>query len=471
MPAAFGIIGLGVMGQNLALNVEGQGYPIAVWNLERDWTDRFVAAHAGRRITPARTFEELVAALERPRRILMMIKAGAPVDQTLDALRPLLERGDVVIDGGNSHFRDTERRQESLSGTGIHFVGCGVSGGEQGARHGASLMPGGEREAWDPIRPMLEAAAAKNDLGACVTWVGPGGSGHFVKMVHNGIEYGDMQIIAEVYDVLRRTAPLSAAELAAVFDEWNEGPLESFLVEVTAKIFRVPDDQTGRPLVELILDAAGQKGTGRWSVQLALEAGVPVPTIAAAVDARVTSSLRNERLVAAGILPGPAPGRGKDAASRVVADAREAFLGSRICAYAQGFALIAAASHERGWGVDLREIARIWTGGCIIRAKLLREVIRAYGSEPRPFGFMLDPDVVEMLRSAQEGWRRTLRRASESGIPLPAIGASLAWYDACRSPSLPQNLTQAQRDFFGAHGYERIDRPGLGPFHTDWESE
>src|SRR5436190_3940779 len=346
--AQFGMIGLGVMGENLALNVEEHGFPVAVWNVEGEWVDRFVSKNAGKKITGTKTFEEFVRALERPRRIMMMIKAGTPVDMTIDKIAPLLEPGDILIDGGNSWFKDTQERTARLEGKGLHFVGSGVSGGEEGARHGPSLMPGGSKESWEAIRPVFDAIAAKSDSGPCVTHVGSDGAGHFVKMVHNGIEYGDMQLIAEAYEMLRRGTGAKAEQLAGVFEEWNRGPLESFLIEITAKIFRVKDPETGAPLVDKVLDKAGQKGTGKWTAQVALDLAVPIPTIAAAIDARVLSSMKEERVSASSLLSGPTIVAPADR-DRFIQDVHDALYAAKICSYAQGFALMHAGSKEWNW--------------------------------------------------------------------------------------------------------------------------
>ena len=466
--AVFGIVGLGTMGRNLALNIESHGFGVAVWNLETEWIGDFLNAHPGRRFEAATTLDTLVGALARPRRILMMIPAGKPVDSTIDRLRPLLEPGDVLIDGGNSWFEDTERRQTALAPSGILYVGCGVSGGEEGARHGPSLMPGGPEAGWAAIRDVFEVIAAKTEAGACVTFVGGGGAGHFVKMVHNGIEYADMQLIAEAWDVLRRGLGLDAASAAGVFDTWNQGPLESFLIELTAQVGRVRDPLTGGPLVDRVLDKAGQKGTGRWTAQVALDLGVAVPTIAAAIDARVLSSMKDERVAAGRLLEGPGAAIG-DAASRssVISDLHDALYAARICAYAQGMALIRAGSERFHWGIDLAEIGRIWKAGCIIRARLLDPVRRAFGAQPAIANLLLDPAVAGAVTSAQAGWRRTAARAFAAGIPLPAHASALAYFDSYRTPRLPQNLTQAQRDAFGAHTYERTDAPGRF-VHSDW---
>ena len=468
--ARFGMIGLGVMGSNLALNIEDHGYPIAVWNLETDRTHAFAASHQGKRITAATSLEELVAAIGRPRPIMMMIKAGAPVDEMLDKLVPLLDEGDVVIDGGNSWFKETETRAARTTARGIHFVGSGVSGGEEGARFGPSLMPGGTPHSWEAIREVFEAIAARSDSGPCVTYCGPGGAGHFVKMVHNGIEYGDMQLIAESYDLLRRGAGLAADELAAIFDEWNRGPLESFLIEITAKIFRVRDPETGEPLVGKVLDKAGQKGTGRWTAQVALDLTVPVPTIAAAIDARVLSSMKAERVAASALYAAASPpDRGdRDA---FVRDVHDALYAAKICSYAQGFALMQAGSLEWNWKLDLREIARIWKAGCIIRAKFLDSIMGAFERSRALPNLLVDPQFSGELSAMDGALRRTVSAAQMGGIAVPALSASLAYFDSYRTASLPQNLTQAQRDYFGAHTYQRNDRGEDPSFvHSDWDS-
>jgi 6-phosphogluconate dehydrogenase len=465
--ASFGVVGLGTMGKNLALNVESHGFRVAVWNREQDWTDAFIAEHASGAFRGSASLEEFVRAMARPRRVLMMIPAGKPVDEMIDRLRPLLAPGDVLVDGGNSWYLDTRRREAALRDARIHFVGCGVSGGEEGARNGPSLMPGGSDEAWAALHDVLEAIAARADAGPCVTHVGPDGAGHFVKMVHNGIEYGDMQLIAESWDVMRRGLGLSAVETADVWAAWNEGPLQSFLIELSAEVCRVADPDTGAPLVDLVLDQAGQKGTGRWTAQVALELGVPVPVIAAATDARVLSSMKAERSHAGRLLPGPGAvleGIDRETALRELHDA---LLASRICTYAQGMALIAAGSREYAWNVDLSEICRIWTGGCIIRAQLLDTARAALAQDPRLSNLLLAPELSRAAVSAQPAWRRTVQRGITAGIPMPAHVSALAYYDTYRSPRLPQNLTQAQRDAFGAHTYERIDRAGTQ--HSTWK--
>ena len=463
--AAFGLIGLGTMGRNLALNIESRGVSVAVWNREQDWTDSFVRENGGRSFTATTSLEGLVEAVEHPRRILMMIPAGAPVDEMIGRLRPLLQRGDVLVDGGNSWFEDTARREQALRGDDIHFVGCGVSGGEDGARNGPSLMPGGSAAAWTLLQPVLEAIAARTEAGPCVTHVGPGGAGHFVKMVHNGIEYADMQLIAESWDLMRRGCGMSAPETAEVFEAWNKGPLESFLIELSAQVCRVIDRVTGQPLVDMVLDKAGQKGTGKWTVQAALEIGVAVPTIAAALDARVLSSLKEERVAAAAVLAAPSVEQGT-VREALLADLPAALYAARICVYAQGFALISAASRTHEWNVDNSEIARIWKAGCIIRARLLDPLRRAFVSSPTLANAVLDPALIEAVDEAQPAWRRIVSHAATQGIPVPAHATALAYYDSYRTAQLPQNLTQAQRDAFGAHTYERIDQPGKQ--HSDW---
>jgi 6-phosphogluconate dehydrogenase len=465
--AQFGVVGLGVMGANLALNVEEHGFSVAVFNRTFDKTEEFLAANRGKKLAGAQTWADLCAQLETPRRILLMVKAGEPVDEAMRNLEPHLQPGDIVIDGGNSQFMDTRRREAEWKKKKLSFVGCGISGGEEGARHGPSLMPGGERAAYDLLCPILEAIAAKTKSGPCVTWCGPDGAGHFVKMVHNGIEYGDMQLIAESYDVLRKALGLGAKELAGVFQEWNKGPLDSFLIEITAKIFQVIDDETKKPLVDLVLDKAGQKGTGKWTAQTALELGVPIPTIAAAIDARALSAAKTERVAASKVLGGPAAKTLGDKASWIPA-IHDALHAAKICAYAQGMRLIREGSEAFAWHIDLSELARIWTGGCIIRARFLDDIRAAFQRDAQLTNLVLDPQFRERMSKAQPGLRRVVAACCELGIPAPAFSASLAWYDAVRSDRLPQNLTQAQRDAFGAHTYERTDAPERGFVHSEW---
>lgn len=461
--ADFGMIGLAVMGRNLSLNVLDRGFDVAVWNLEPELTRRAVGESHGK-LTGTATLAEFVATLERPRRIMMMIQAGRPVDMVLDSLEPLLDEGDIVIDGGNSWFEDTRRREARMSKMGVRFVGVGVSGGEEGARNGPALMPGGDADAYERIRPVMEAIAAKTEHGACVTHVGADGAGHFVKMVHNGIEYADMQFIAEAYDVLQRRLGLGPEELAATFRRWNKGPLASFLVQITASIF-AKSDADGGWLVDRVLDKAGQKGTGRWTAQVALDLGVSIPSIAAAIDARVLSSMKADRVRFAKVLKGPVvsvdPGI-------TVEDVEAALYAAKIGAYAQGMALIHAGAEQYGWSIDSEEIARIWTGGCIIRARFLETMMEAWRRNPSLSNLMVDSEVSKELDRSQDAWRRVVGSAVSAGIPVPGMAASLAYYDALRSERLPQNLVQAQRDAFGAHTYQRVDDPD-GPFvHSEW---
>lgn len=463
----FGLIGLAVMGENLALNVERNGFPIAVYNRTRAKTDAFMAERAqGRQVVAAFTPEELVASLARPRRILIMVKAGAPVDAVIQQLKPMLEPGDVLIDGGNSLYGDTVRRTEELEAVGLRFIGMGVSGGEEGALNGPSLMPGGTEAAYKDLSPILTKMAAQVDDGPCVTYIGPGGAGHYVKMVHNGIEYGDMQLIAEAYDLLKNVLGLSHTELHKVFSEWNTtDELNSFLVEITAEIFTYVDPGTQQPLVELILDKAGQKGTGRWTVMSALELGVPIPTITAAVNARITSSFKDERVKAAEILTGPTATFSGDKQA-FIGKVRDALYCSKICSYAQGMALMSAASKEFSFNLNLSEISRIWKGGCIIRAGFLDKIKSAFADDPALANLLLAPEFRQTILDRQQAWREVMATAAQLGIPVPAFSASLDYFDSYRRDRLPQNLTQAQRDFFGAHTYQRIDQEGT--FHTEW---
>jgi 6-phosphogluconate dehydrogenase len=467
----FGMIGLAVMGRNLALNIEEHGFPVAVWNFETEWVDSFVNEFQDKQFTGTKTLEDFARAVERPRRIMMMIKAGTPVDMTIESLKPLLEEGDILIDGGNSYYKDTQRREESLRKMKLSFIGSGVSGGEEGARFGPSLMPGGAPQAYETIRPVFEAIAAKTDSGACVTYVGPDGAGHFVKMVHNGIEYGDMQLIAESYDILRRSMQIEASELADIFDEWNRGPLASFLIEISANIFRIRDDESGEALVDLVLDQAEQKGTGKWTAQDALDMGVPIPTIAAAIDARLMSSMKDERVAASRKIKGPRTQHSRAGKQKLIRAVHDALYASKICSYAQGLSFIRKASDEHHWNIDLSEIARIWKGGCIIRAQFLDSIMSAFDHRPDLPSLLLDEEFNAWIQAAQANWRFAVRTAQGLGIPVPAMSASLSYFDSYRTASLPQNLTQAQRDFFGSHTYVRVDHPERGHVHTDWDND
>ena len=460
-----GLIGLAVMGQNLVLNMERHGFCVAVYNRTRETMHEFLAAHPGKRLTGCDTLEDLVAALARPRRIMLLVKAGAAVDAVIAQLRPLLEPGDILIDGGNSFFKDTERRSQELEAVGIRYLGTGVSGGEEGALWGPSIMPGGSREAWELVRPILEAVAARVNGEPCVAYMGPRGAGHFVKMVHNGIEYGDMQLIAEAYDILHRGLGLCAGQMQPIFSAWNEGELSSYLIEITGTILERIDEETGRPLVDLVLDEAEQKGTGKWTSQEALDLGVPTPTINAAVEARILSAYKEERVAASQVIPGPGAGFSGDRGALLVA-LRDGLYAAKVCAYAQGMALLRAASAAYGYGLDLAEIARIWRGGCIIRARLLEDIRAAYARNPELANLLVDAGLGGAVAGRQASLRTTVQMAASLGVPVPAFSASLAYFDGYRSARLPANLTQAQRDYFGAHTYRRIDRDGV--FHTEW---
>jgi 6-phosphogluconate dehydrogenase len=468
MAAQYGLIGLGVMGENLALNIEQHGFPIAVYNRTPERTRKFAEGGArGKQVTPTYSVAELTGALERPRRIILMVSAGRAVDAVIDELRPHLDRGDVIIDGGNSLFVDTDRRSKALTAEGFNFVGMGVSGGEEGARWGPSIMPGGPRDAYDQLAPMLTKIAAQVDDGPCVTYVGPGGAGHYVKMVHNGIEYGDMQLIAETYDIMKQGLGLRAGEMSAIFQEWNRGPLNSYLIEIAGIVLAYTDPDTGQPLVDLILDEAEQKGTGRWTAQSALELGVPIPTIAAAVWTRTISSMKELRVRASAVLHGP-EGRPRTLDRGTLLPAlADALYASKISSYAQGMALLRAASDEYGFGINYAEIARIWKGGCIIRARLLDDIKQAYQRNPALENLMLDDAFARAVNERQGAWRQAVGAARALGVPCPALNSSLDYFDSLRAARLPANLVQAQRDYFGAHTYRRTDRDGV--FHTQWE--
>ncbi|MBF2072175.1 MAG: decarboxylating NADP(+)-dependent phosphogluconate dehydrogenase [Synechococcales cyanobacterium C42_A2020_086] len=470
MAQSFGLIGLAVMGENLALNIERNGFPISVFNRTAAVTKKFIEERAqGKNIQPTFSLEEFVQSLERPRRILIMVKAGAPVDAVIDQLKPLLDEGDLIIDGGNSLYTDTERRVREMEALNLRFLGMGVSGGEEGALNGPSLMPGGSEAAYKEIEPIVTKIAAQVDDGPCVTYIGPGGSGHYVKMVHNGIEYGDMQLIAEAYDLLKNALGLDHTQLHEVFAEWNTtAELNSFLIEITADIFTKMDDETGLPLVDVILDAAGQKGTGKWTVETALDLGISIPTIIAAVNARIMSSIKEERVAAAKVLTGPT-GKYDGDAQAFINKVRDALYCSKICSYAQGMALIGKASTTLfNSQIDLGECARIWKGGCIIRAGFLGRIKHAYDENPTLPNLLLAPEFKQTILDRQDAWREVLMTAAKLGIPVPAFSASLDYFDSYRRDRLPQNLTQAQRDYFGAHTYERIDKPRGEFFHADW---
>lgn len=465
--ADLGLIGLAVMGQNLVLNMAENGFRVAVFNRTGERTDEFLAGPAqGFSITGTKSLAELVAALKRPRRLMLMVKAGPAVDAVIAELLPLLEPGDIIIDGGNSHFEDTERRLAELGGQGIRFVGAGISGGEEGARTGPSIMPGGDSEAWPYIRDVFEAIAAKVDGVPCCRWLGGGGSGHFVKMVHNGIEYGDMQLIAETYHMMLDLLGLDHVRMSTIFAEWNAGRLESYLIEITARILAVRDAD-GEPLVGKILDAAGQKGTGSWTAASALAAGVPLTLIAEAVFARFLSALKDERVRASSLLPAP-HFEGVPRTDEFLVSLEEALYSSKLVSYAQGFQLLAVASAEHGWELDLAGIALIWRGGCIIRSVFLNDIAGALAGGTPGSALLLAPFFREALAAAQDGWRTVAATALRAGLPVPALASALTYFDGYRSARLPANLIQAQRDYFGAHTFERTDSGRGQFFHADW---
>ena len=469
--ADLGLIGLAVMGENLALNMESKGLSVAVYNRTLDRVQAFVAGRArDKNIIPAYSLEELVTSLKSPRKVMLMVKAGQPVDDVLGRLLPLLEPGDIIIDGGNSHFADTRRRLTVVEEKGLLYVGTGVSGGEEGALHGPSLMPGGSPAAWPQIRPIFQAIAAKVDNGIpCADWVGPDGSGHFVKMVHNGIEYGDLQLICEAYHLMKDLLGLDNATMAQVFQEWNAGELNSYLIEITGEILAYKDED-GAPLVDKILDTAGQKGTGKWTVAAALDEGVPLTLIAEAVMARSLSALKEEREAAAKVLTGPQPQFNGDRQA-FVEDIRRALYAAKIVSYAQGCALMRAASETYGWNLNYGGIALLWRGGCIIRSAFLEEIKKAFDRNPELTNLLVDPFFKSQLDRCQASWRRVCAAAISNGIPVPAFTSALSYYDGYRSARLPANLLQAQRDYFGAHTYERIDRPRGEFFHTNWTGQ
>jgi len=467
MECSIGLVGLGVMGRNLALNMERNGFRVAGYDLDEARTRAFIEGPAaGKQVVGVESPAALMAALEKPRRVLLMVPAGAPVEDAIAHLKPHLEAGDILIDGGNSWFLDTERRSRLLAAEGFNYIGTGVSGGEEGALWGPSIMPGGQVEAWEALAPILRAIAAKAEDGQpCVDYMGPGGAGHYVKMVHNGIEYGDMQLIAEVYDLLGRGLGLRPADLHDLFAEWNTGELKSYLVEITAHVLGRTDPETGRPLVDVILDEAAQKGTGKWTSQNALDVGAPIPTINAAVESRLLSSLKAERVAASRVIRGPSTAF-TGARQRVIDASRDALYAAKITSYAQGLGLLRLASAEYHYDLRPGAIARIWRAGCIIRATLLGDIMAAYDRDPALVNLLLDEAFRNAVEKRQEAWRLVIQTAVGLGIPMLAMSASLAYFDAYRTERLPANLTQAQRDCFGAHTYKRVDRPGV--FHTEW---
>jgi len=470
-PAQIGVTGLAVMGRNLARNLARNGYAVALHNRTAARTKSLVEEHGDEgTFVATETLEEFVAALERPRRVVIMVKAGAPTDAVIDELIPLLEDGDIVIDCGNAHYADTRRREADLREHGLHFVGAGVSGGEEGALLGPSIMPGGSKESYESLGPMFEKIAAQVDGTPCCTHVGPDGAGHFVKMVHNGIEYADMQLIAEAYDLLRDGLGATPAELAAIFADWNSGDLESFLIEITADVLGHTDAATGSGFVDVVLDQAEQKGTGRWTVQIALDLGVPVTGIAEATFARALSAHPAQRAAARATLPGPAPSSvAVSDRDGFIDDVRKALYASKVVAYAQGYDQMAAASTEYGWDIDLGAMATIWRGGCIIRARFLDRIRESYEANPGLESLLVAPYFADAVAQGQDAWRRVVAHAAQAGIPTPAFSSSLAYYDALRAERLPAALIQGLRDYFGAHTYRRTDRDGS--FHTLWAGD
>lgn len=471
MEQSIGIAGLAVMGENLVLNMESKGFSVAVYNRTYEKTEKFLHGRAkGKNIVGFSNVEDFVASLERPRKIMMMLKSGAPVDMFIEQLLPFLEEGDIIIDGGNSNYRDSIRRMHYLEEKKLLFIGTGVSGGEEGALKGPSIMPGGSKEAWPHVEPIFTAAAAEvADGSRCCAWMGPSGAGHFVKMVHNGIEYGDMQLICETYHFMRDVLKVEADKIQALFSEWNKGELGSYLIEITSEITGYLDDD-GVPLLEKILDAAGQKGTGKWTVNSALDTGVPLSLISESVFARCLSSFKELRASASGVLQGPEPGFSGDR-DGMLSDLAKALYGAKIISYTQGFGLLQEASKEMSWDLDLAEIARIWRGGCIIRSIFLDRITEAYSANPFLANMLLDPYFQEKIIEAQASLRRVVTAAVAAGIPVPCHASALSYYDGLRTTSLPANLLQAQRDYFGAHMYERVDAPRGEWFHTNWTGE
>jgi len=471
--ADIALIGLAVMGQNIVLNMNDHGFVVAAYNRTVSKVDEFLAnAAKDTKVIGAHSLEELVGLLKKPRRIMLLVKAGAPVDEFIGHLTPLLEPGDIIIDGGNSYYEDTVRRYHELKQKGILFVGSGVSGGEEGARHGPSLMPGGAPEAWPHIKAIFQSIAAKVDGGVpCCDWVGESGAGHFVKMVHNGIEYGDMQLICEAYHLLSAGLGLNNEQIARTFTDWNKGELDSYLIEITSNIFKFKDDAGDGYLVDKILDAAGQKGTGKWTVLSGLDHTAPVTLIAEAVFARIISSLKDERVAASTVLPGPADAKFTGNASQTIEDIRQALYASKIISYAQGYMLLRHVSDEYKWKLNFGGIALMWRGGCIIRSRFLGDIKAAFDRDPNLTNLVLDSFFAEALKKAQAGWRRTVALGATLGIPTTTFSNALAFYDSYRCARLPANLLQAQRDYFGAHTYERIDRPRGQFFHSNWTGQ
>ncbi|EME8208056.1 NADP-dependent phosphogluconate dehydrogenase [Enterococcus faecium] len=466
-----GVVGMAVMGKNLALNIESRGYSVALFNRTGAKTTAVVEEHPDKNFKATYTIEEFVESIEKPRRILLMVKAGPATDATIQELLPHLDKGDILIDGGNTFFKDTMRRNEELANSGINFIGTGVSGGEEGALKGPSIMPGGQKEAYELVAPILEQISAKAEDGApCVTYIGPNGAGHYVKMVHNGIEYGDMQLIAESYDLMKNILDLSVEEMADIFKEWNQGELDSYLIEITADILTRKDDEgTGKPVVDVILDAAGNKGTGKWTSQSALDLGVPLPLITESVFARYISAYKEERVQASKILSRTNDFEFTGDKKELVEKIREALYFSKIMSYAQGFAQLRVASKEFDWDLPFGEIAKIWRAGCIIRARFLQKITDAYDKNPEIENLLLDDYFVEITKKYQQSVRDVIALAVQAGVPVPTFSSAIAYFDSYRAERLPANIIQAQRDYFGAHTYERVDKEGI--FHYSWYHE
>jgi 6-phosphogluconate dehydrogenase len=466
----FGLIGLAVMGENLVMNIESKGFSVAVFNRTVEKVDKFVEGRAkDKNIVGCRTIEEFVDALERPRKVMMLVKAGPATDAVIDQVAPLLEEGDLLIDGGNSFFGDTIRRNQKVGESGLLYIGTGVSGGELGALRGPAIMPGGQPEAYRMVEPIFTKIAAQVDGDPCCTYIGSDGAGHYVKMVHNGIEYGDMQLISEAYFLMKRALGMTEAEMHQVFKTWNAGDLDSYLIEISTDILAAEDPDTGKPVLDIILDKAGQKGTGKWTSQSALDLGIPAPTIAEAVFARCISAVKDERVAASKVLHGPTSERWDIDRDEAVEMIRHALYASKVCSYAQGFALMAAAQDEFGWDLNFGEIAMIWRGGCIIRARFLNRIKEAFERTPDLANLMLDPYFQHIVESAQPAWRTVVSTAMQLGVPVPAFSSALCYFDSYRRERLPANMIQAQRDYFGAHTYQRVDKEGT--FHTNWTGE
>lgn len=461
-----GVIGLAVMGKNLALNIESKGFTVSVYNRSPQKTEDLMKEAEGKNLTGTFSIEEFVESLETPRKILIMVQAGQATDGTIEQLLPHLDQGDIIIDGGNAYFPDTVRRSKDLEAKGFRFIGTGVSGGEEGALKGPSIMPGGQKSAYELVEPILTAISAKVNGDPCCTYIGPDGAGHYVKMVHNGIEYGDMQLICEAYQLLKDVLGMDAKELHETFSEWNKGELDSYLIEITADIFSKYDEETGKPMVDLILDTAGQKGTGKWTSQSSLDLGVPLSMITESVFSRFLSAMKEERVEASKILNGPKSEGFSGDKAEFIENVRKALFASKIVSYAQGFAQLRVASDEYNWDLNYGELAKIWRGGCIIRSRFLQNITDAYNTNPQLKNLLLDPFFTKIIENYQDAWRKVVASAVASGIPVPGFSSALAYYDSYRTANLPANLLQAQRDYFGAHTFKRVDKEGV--FHFNW---